>query len=397
VSDPSTHLSSYSRQWIDESDLEAVRQALQSPSLTGGALVAQFENALKDEVGSMHCVVVSNATAALHLGFLSASLGPDDVIIVPTVTFLSTANTVAMCGAKVIFADVDPRTGLMTFETYLAAFKRLQTYPRCRFAGVIMVHLAGRLGEREAISSHAKSNGGLFAEDAAHALGTGDQSGPVGSHLETDFTVFSFHPVKAITTGEGGALTTQCVKRAELVRSLRSHGIERDHTKFTTLRPEPWSYEMVALGYNYRLPDINCALGLNQLRRFSEFKTRRLELIDVYDQRLSSVTGLDWVRPPNDQTTSYHLFSLLIDWDHFGVSRSRTMIALKEKGIGSQVHYIPVHTQPYWQAHQIAPEELMGAMSYYEKALSLPMHPLLTPADVDYVCDQLLTILGIKS
>jgi len=397
VPNPSLYLSAYATQWIDETDLLAVHEALKAPILTGGPLVAQFENALSLEVQSPHCVVVSNATAALHLGFLSESLKPNDVIIVPSVTFLSSANAVAMCAAKVLFADVDPSTGLMTLDTYLAAFARLKSMPSLRFAGVVLVHLAGRAVDSEAIRRHAKSHNGLVVEDAAHALGTIGDGGLIGSEPETDFTVFSFHPVKAITTGEGGALTTHCPDRARKVRALRSHGLERDPTQFTQLAPDPWAYEMVMLGYNYRLPDLNCALGLNQLRRFSEFKARRQRLVDHYHQRLGAITGLDWVRPPETQKTSFHLFSLSVDWGWFGKSRAAIMQDLKDKGIGTQVHYIPVHTQPYWRVHQIAESDLPGAMAYYDKTLSLPMHPLLSVSDVDYVCDQILALLGVSS
>lgn len=389
------HFLPYGTQTIDRDDEEMVLEVLRSSTLTGGPYVARFEAELCEKVGATETVAVSNGTAALHLAALALGLSSDHAVIVPTVTFLSSANAMALCGARVIFADVDEKTGLMTYETYLEAFEHLKRVaPHLRYGGVVAVHLAGRPVRLEAISNHARAHGGFVIEDAAHALGTQVSGQPVGACAHSDCVTFSFHPVKTITTGEGGAV---CVKNGALghkVRALRSHGIERDPSKFRTLKAAPWVYEMVDLGLNYRLPDLNCALGLSQLKKLSGFVEARARLVNAYQTRLSGIDGIFWQPPQDDEEISFHLYAPLFDFQALQIDRATLMTALKARGIGSQVHYIPVSSQPYWLKHQLGARSLMGAQSYYDKTLSLPLYPSLTEADIDDVTAIVLEEIG---
>ena len=394
---------SYGRQTIDESDLAAVAQALQGEFLTTGPLVEAFEAALCTTTGAAHAVAVANGTAALHLAVLAQDLGPDDVVIVPSVTFVSTANAVAFCGAKVLFADVDPKSGLMTDETFADALTHLKTHhPTLRFAGVMPVHLGGHVIDLEAIYETAQAHDAFVIEDACHAFGSQGAQGRVGSCARSNSACFSFHPVKTITTGEGGAITTHHAGLAQRFRELRSHGLVRDADRFTGLSvpsrdgfTAPWLYEMQALGYNYRLPDINCALGLSQLRRFAATASRRKALAASYLNTLTtSGLSIRFQAAPAAADPVLHLMVALIDFEKAGLTRSMVMQGLKNRGIGTQVHYIPVHHQPYWQTHAVGPRGLPGADQWYAQALSLPLYPAMEDGDIGRVMWALAEVLA---
>ena len=369
----------YGRQSIDAADIEAVVEVLRSDYLTTGPYVDRFERDLAEAVGAREAVVCANGTAALHLAALTQDLTVDDVVIVPSVTFAASANCIAYCGAQVIFADVDPQTGLITDETFDEALQYFRkNLPNQRYAGVIPVHYAGRPVDLRHISRVSEELGGFVIEDACHAIGTTGPDGRIGACQASDMAVFSFHPVKTLTTGEGGAVTTDNAELARRLRLLRSHGIERDPSRFDGLGfgddndTGPWVYEMQALGFNYRLPDLNCALGVAQLKRLPDFAQKRKTLVAAYQAELARANlPVAWTATQDDVV--FHLFAVTIDFAALGTTRSAVIQGLRDRGIGSQVHYIPVHRQPWWQRHALGQRELPGADAYYRNTLSLPL------------------------
>lgn len=381
----------YGRQTIDEDDVAAVLRVLRGDFLTGGPAVEGFEAALAARTGAAHAVACSNGTTALHLAAIAVGLGPGDVAIVPSVTFLATANAVRMQGAAVCFADVDPETGLLTPETLERALPAAAGMGRVR--AVLPVHLAGQAADMPAIAEVARRQGLAVIEDAAHALGTRTPGGEVGRCLHSDLTTFSFHPVKTVTMGEGGAVTTNDAGLARRIRSLRSHGMVRAADGFriadqafdpATGEPNPWYYEMQELGYNYRVCDISCALGESQLAKLDRFAARRAALVARYDGALA---GLDWLRPLGrlpGQQPCWHLYVALFDFAAMGLTRAQVMQRLRAQGIETQVHYLPVHRQPYYRGlYGLA--DLPGADAYYARCLSLPLFPAMTDEDADRV------------
>jgi UDP-4-amino-4,6-dideoxy-N-acetyl-beta-L-altrosamine transaminase len=389
----------YGAQDIDASDLAAVAEALQSGYLTTGPRVGEFETAFAKSVGARHAVVSNSGTAALHLACIALDLGPGDSVVVPAVTFLATANAARFCGVDVIFADVDRDTGRLTAETFEAA---LAQNPRAAVRAVLPVHLNGHCVDMPAIRAIAEPRGIAVIEDACHAIGGRHQAGnrslaPVGSCALSELACFSLHPVKTITSGEGGVTTTNDAAAYRRMLSFRTHGMVREPSEF--LRPElglddegvanPWYYEMQALGYNYRITDFACALGLSQLKRLDPYAKRRRELAARYDRMLVPLAPL--IRPvppaPGDDPV-LHLYAVLIDFERVGRSRAKVMRDLKAAGIGTMVHYIPVNRQPYYR--QLYGEtRLPGADAYYERVLSIPLYPTMQDGDVDRVVDAL--------
>ncbi|MBX3479439.1 MAG: UDP-4-amino-4,6-dideoxy-N-acetyl-beta-L-altrosamine transaminase [Caulobacter sp.] len=374
----------YGRQTIEEDDIAAVAQALRGDFLTTGPTVAAFEAVFAERVGAGHAVACSNGTASLHLAMMALDLGPGDVCIVPSVTFLATANCAAYVGADVVFADVDPDSGLMTPQTLAEALERAAGR---RVRAVLPVHLRGDVCNLPELARLARAAGAVLVEDAPHALGStmdfGGGRERVGDCAHSAMASFSFHPVKTIATGEGGMLTTNDAALAGRLRRLRSHGMSR---------PEgaaPWIYEMERPGYNYRLPDINCALGLSQLGKLDRFTARRRALTALYDARLAGLApGVRPATRPAWSDPALHLYCVLIDFAGLGVTREEVMRRLAGEGIGSQVHYIPVHTQPYWRARQGEPA-LPGAAAWYDRCLSLPLYPAMRDDDVERVASAL--------
>ena len=390
----------YGRQSISEADISAVVDALRSDFLTTGPLVDRFELELAKEVGTAEAVVVANGTAALHLAVLSENLTPKDVVIVPAITFAATANAVAYCGANVMFADVDSATGLISEEGFNKAITDLALhYPQHRFAGVIPVHYAGRPVDLSHINQVCSDHGAFIIEDSCHALGTTGPQGKIGSCMASDMACFSFHPVKTLTTGEGGAITLNDPDLARRLRQLRSHGIEREPERFLGLGYEgvgntgPWAYEMQVLGYNYRLPDLNCALGLSQLAQLQSFAARRRALIDAYQVALRTRQVPVMWTPPTACDPVFHLFAVQIDFAALGTTRAAVMEGLKSRGIGSQVHYIPVHRQPYWQKRALHQRNLPEADRFYLNTLSLPLYAEMSDDDPGRVITSLSEVL----
>ena len=397
-------IGAYARQLIDEDDVAAVGAVLRGDFLTTGPAVDSFERAFAARVGSPYAVVCSNGTAALHLAAMGLGLGPGDVVVVPSLTFVATANACRMTGADVLIADVDPHSGLLTAE-HLRAALAADTSRRVR--AVFAVHLNGELVDMPAIKSMADARGLRVVEDACHALGgegrPGTDGAPwrVGACMHADANVFSFHPVKTIAMGEGGLVTTRDPELAERMRVLRTHGISRDCAGFTDTsaavdregRPNPWYSEMTTLGYNYRASDIHCALGQSQLSKLDGFLERRRLLAAAYARALAPLAPVAVpVSSGAPGAVARHLYPVLIDFDAIGASRAAVMGALAQRGVGTQVHYIPVHQQPYYQ-RLYGVLDLPGAQAYYRRVLSLPFHAGMQDADALEVASILAEVL----
>ena len=393
----------YGRHDIDDDDVAAVTRVLRGDFLTTGPAVDAFEDKLTGITGAQYAVSCSSGTAALHLATLAIGLGPGDLAVVPTITFLATANALRYVGADVVFCDVDPDTGLMRPQDLEQAIIKHGG----AIKAVLPVHLAGQSPDMKGIGEIARKHGIVVIEDACHALGTlyaaSGGEAPVGSCRDSDMAVFSFHPVKVIAMGEGGALTTNEPALATRLREFRSHGMTRDDGAFSNIElafddegaANPWYYEMQSLGFNYRASDIHCALGLSQLNKLDSFVERRRLLASRYDALLTQLSPL--VRPLRRVPgclPAWHLYVALIDFDAAGVTRGELMERLKEKGVGTQVHYIPVHTQPYYQGLYGA-KELPGATAYYARCLSLPLFAAMDEEDVERVVKALVVELGI--
>lgn len=393
----------YGRQSIDEADIAAVVEALKADILTTGPRVESFERAFAAKVGAEHAVVCSNGTAALHMAVMALDVGPGDLCIAPAVTFVATANAARFQGADVIFADVDADTGLMTPDTLNQAVERAGGRA---IKAILPVHLSGRTVDLSGIRDVADSVGATVIEDACHALGTRTKfngvSTAVGGCAQAAMACFSFHPVKTIASGEGGMVTTNDPSLAARLRFARAHGLtrvpgefQRRDAAFDGETSNPWYYEQATLGYNYRLPDILCALGESQLSKLDHFSERRAILAARYDALLPrlaplvrGVPALPWCEP------TLHLYVALIDFEAVGQSRRAVMEALKAQGIGSQVHYIPVPDQPYY-LDLYGRQDLPGARAYYDRCLSLPLYPSMQDEDVDRVVAVLAGVLGI--
>lgn len=385
-----TPLLPYGRQTIEDDDIAAVAEALRGDFLTTGPTVEAFERAFAETVGARHAVACANGTAALHLAMLALDVQPGEAVIAPTITFLATANCARYVGAEVVFADVDPDTGLMTAQTLSDALQRLNGR---RLRAVLPVHLRGDAAELPALAELAQAPGGVLVEDAPHALGTtmrfGNVSEQVGDVRHSAMATFSFHPVKTIATGEGGMVTTNDDRLAQRLRTLRTHGMVRPEGC------EPWWYEMPEPGFNYRLPDVLCALGLSQLKKLPRFAARRRALAAAYREALAPLAPLVRIAAqPAWSDPVLHLMCVLIDFEAAGRTRLQVVEALRERGVGTQVHYIPVHRQPYYR-ERYGELDLPGAEAWYARCLSLPLYPGMADEDVGRVAAALQEVLGL--
>lgn len=398
----------YGRQLIEQDDIDAVVEVLRGDWLTGGPAVARFEAALSEATGAPHAVACANGTAALHMAAAALGLGPGDWVIVPAVTFLATANAARYVGAEVVFADVDPDTGLMTAETLADALARAKQKGNAVRA-VFPVHLNGQVADPQGIWRVASESGLEIVDDCCHAVGTTFETpqgaARVGEGRYAKMSAFSFHPVKTVAMGEGGAVTTGDANLADRMRLLRNHGMMRDPARFTQTAeafdadgaPNPWYYEMAEPGYNFRASDIQCALGASQMAKLGRFVTTRRRLARRYDEKLSPLVPLVRLagRVPGCEP-AWHLYVVLIDFEALGRSRASVMRRLAEKSVGTQVHYLPVNRQPYYRA-RYGEIVLPGADAYYARCLSLPLFAAMTEADVDRVVDEIAAICGTST
>lgn len=386
----------YGHQAIDDADIAAVVDVLQSDWLTTGPAVAAFEEALVGVTGARHAVVCNSGTAALYLAMRGLSRQAGDAVIVPAMTFAATASTAILAGFDVIFADVDPDTGLMSASHVEAAIERSDGR---RIVAVCPVHLGGRIGDPEELADLAERRNLVVIEDACHALGTDYGNGKfvVGDCVHSACACFSFHPVKAATMGEGGAITTNSATLAEKMRILRSHGMQRQpdemQNRDLAFGPDgavnPWYYEIDDISHNFRASDLNCALGVAQLRKLPAFIAARRELMVSYAQRLAPLAPhIRLIQSRPDSKPGWHLCGVLIDFPALGTDRATLMHRLRGRRVGTQVHYIPVHLHPYFRRRN-ASHDLPGAAAYYARTLSLPLYPSMTEADVDFVVSAL--------
>ena len=368
----------YSRQDITDVDVAAVAEALRAPLITQGPLVEQFEADLATFVGADHAVVFNSATAALHAAYAVLGIGPGRSVLTSPITFVATANAACYLGGSVRFADVDPTTGLIDPD---AADDRADQTVKV----LTPVHFGGEVAPLEVLAAIAEARHWTVVEDASHALGAtyrsrGGAEHRVGACDHSTMCCFSFHAVKQITTGEGGAVTTNDEELARRLRMFRSHGITRDRSRMEQC-DGPWYYEQQELGYNYRLTDFQCALGRSQLPRLPEWIAKRARLAALYEARFAGVDGVVPLRRPKGSVGAHHLFVVRVP----AADRLRIFETMSAQGIGVNVHYIPVYRQPYHRAHGAATVIRPGSEEYYRSAITLPLFHTMTEADVDRV------------
>ncbi len=395
----------YGRQWIDDADIRAVVDVLKSSHLTQGPKIIEFEYALSQLVGVEFCAALNSATSALHAACLAAGVRKGDEVITSPNTFVASANCAVYCGATPVFADIDP-------ETYNISHREIAKKITARTRAVIPVHFAGQSCDMEAIRNVVRRKEKIFGrkihiiEDASHALGSMYKGTPVGSCRFSDMTVFSFHPVKHITTAEGGCVLTRDKGLYRQVCYFRSHGItgfpeELVHKKdgFEEVRgkgsmKKPWYYEQIHLGYNYRTTDLQCALGISQLSKLEMFKKRRREIVAQYNRSFEGMPRVVVPREKPDSASNFHLYVLLVDFASLGRTRTEVMLALRDRGIMTQVHYIPVYTHPYYrQRFGARMKACPQAEKYYKKCLSLPLFPAMSDRDVGKVVEAVREVL----
>lgn len=373
----------YGRQDITQADIDAMVEVLRSDFLTQGPAVPRFEQAVAAYCGAHHAIAVNSATSALHIACLALGLGPGDWLWTSPITFVASANCGIYCGARVDFVDIDPRTYNLCPQTLARKLELAETAGRLPRI-VVAVHLAGQPCDMAALRTLADRYGFHLIEDASHAIGGSYRGEPVGNCRFSDITVFSFHPVKLITTGEGGMLTTNDTAVADRLNLLRSHGITRDPAQMTQIPDGPWYYQQTTLGYNFRMTDIQAALGTSQLRRLDSYLARRQVLAQRYDSLLADLPlTLPWQHP--DSQSALHLYIVRLQREHISCSHRAIFEDLRACGIGVNLHYIPVHTQPYYRQLGDAMGPFPEAERYYAEAISLPMFPGLTDAQQDEV------------
>ena len=368
----------YSHQTIDENDLTAVADALRSTWLTTGPKVRQFEQAFAKRVGAREAVAVSSGTAALHAAMQAVGIGPGDEVIVPALTFVASANCIVYQAGTPVFADVDPETLLIDPADVAAKIT-----PRTK--AIIAVDYAGHPCDYDALIALACSRRGIaLVADACHSLGAIYKGRTVGTLA--DCNIFSLHPVKAMTTAEGGVVTSRSFEIAQAVRRFRNHGVTSDH--FQREQEGSWLYEMVGIGYNYRLSDLQCALGLSQLERVTGWIRRRRSIAARYDKAFADLPGIEPLRVIAHVEHAYHLYVIRLDRAFLSADRTRFFAALRAEGIGVNVHYLPVHLQPFYRKRLgLPPGHCPNAEGAYERILSLPLFPSMSDGDVDDVIE----------
>jgi UDP-4-amino-4,6-dideoxy-N-acetyl-beta-L-altrosamine transaminase len=382
----------YGRQHITDGDVEAVAEALRSDWITQGPLVPEFELGVASRVGAAHAVAMSSATAALHIACLALGLGPGDRLWTSPISFVASANCARYCGATVDFVDIDPVTYNMSVEALESKLRRARSeggLPKV----LIPVHFSGQPCEMDAIHELSREYGFRVIEDASHAIGGRYRGEPIGNCVYSAITVFSFHPVKIVTTGEGGMAVTQDAELAGRMRRLRAHGTTREASEMTHSPDGPWYYQQIDLGFNYRLTDFQAALGISQLQRLERYIARRTSIARAYDALLAD---LPVVRPAQhpDAASAWHLYVVKLRTLDLPASRLNVFSAMRAAGIGVNVHYIPVHRQPYYERLGFTPGYCPRAEEYYSAALTLPLYPELGDDDQHRVVTALRTAIS---
>ena len=370
----------YGKQTIEQDDIQAVGDVLKSDFLTTGPKIAEFEQTVADYVGAKYAVAISNGTSALHAACFAAGIRPGDEVITTPLTFAASANCVLYCGGTPVFADVDPKTYNIDPEDIRGKITD-------RTKAIIAVHLAGQPCDMDAIHSIAREHGLIVIEDGAHALGSVYKGKKVGSL--SDMTTFSFHPVKPITTGEGGMIVTDNEDFYKKMVLFRSHGITRDDSMMTR-NDGPWFYQQFDLGYNYRITDIQCALGCSQMKKLDRFLARRKEIVARYNEAFADCDNIITPYQLSDTESGWHLYIVQVK----NCDRRKVFENMREKGIGVNVHYIPVYMHPYYQEHGYENVHCANAEEIYSHIISLPLYPGLTSEQQDYVIDTLKSLCG---
>lgn len=373
----------YGRQDISETDIQAVVDVLRSDFLTQGPAVPAFEKAVADYCGAEHAVAANSATSALHIACQALGVGKGDVVWTSPITFVASANCVLYCGAEVDFVDIDPRTYNLSTERLaekLAQAEKLGRLPKV----IIPVHLCGQSCDMAGIHELGQRYGFKIIEDASHAIGGKYKDEPIGNCRYSDITIFSFHPVKIITTGEGGMALTNDENLTKRMQLLRSHGITRDPAQMTQEADGPWYYQQIELGYNYRMTDIQAALGISQMQRLDEFVSKRHSIAQRYDELLLNMPVVTpWQHP--DSYSSFHLYLIRLQLGKINKTHRQVHEALRAEGILVNLHYIPVYRQPYYEKMGFRKGYCSEAEQYYTEAISIPMYPGLTQAEQDQV------------
>ncbi|MDP8213184.1 MAG: UDP-4-amino-4,6-dideoxy-N-acetyl-beta-L-altrosamine transaminase [Candidatus Zapsychrus exili] len=400
----------YGRQNIMIDDIKAVVEVLQSNYLTQGPKIAEFEQSIMDVTSSNYCIAVNSGTSALHIACLAALVGPGDEVITSPNTFVASSNAIVYCGAKPIFADIDSKT-------YNIDPKEIEKKITEKTKAIIPVHFAGQSCDMEEIYNIVKKyekkygNKIYIIEDASHALGSTYKDTKIGSCAYSDMVTLSFHPVKHVTTGEGGAVLIKNKEFYKKLKYMRSHGITSDTEEFIykenafekskTQDSEPmkeaWYYEQICLGFNYRITDIQCALGCSQMKKISRFIDRRREIVNIYNNAFKDIDGITVPFEADYCNSNFHLYVLLFDFKKIGISRSEFMRHLRANDIYTQAHYIPVHTQPFYRENFGTNwGDFLNAEEYYQKCLSIPIYPSMSTKDVDKVISSIKDIVEGK-
>lgn len=373
----------YGRQDITQADVDAVVAVLQSDFLTQGPMVPRFEQQVAQHVGARHALAVNSATSALHIACLALGLGPGDHLWTSPVTFVASANCGLYCGAKVDFVDIDPRTYNLCPKALANKLEQAEldgVLPKI----VVAVHLCGQPCEMETIHALAKRYGFKIIEDASHAIGGKYQDEFIGNGKYSDITVFSFHPVKIITTAEGGMVLTNDAELASKMALLRSHGITRDPNQMTHESDGPWYYQQIDLGFNYRMTELQAALGISQMERLDDYIARRHQLAERYNDLLASLpVTTPWQHP--DSYSGLHLYVIRLKLHSIEKTHRQVFESLRDQGVGVNLHYIPVHTQPFYAKMGFKPNDFPASQNYYREAISIPMFQTMTNDQQDQV------------